>query len=174
MALLVAPSVRLIPPSGDPPPGGGFYQLDEDRLYVQVGPTGHDRHYFSFLEAENVRLDFDRHARLMFIEVAVPRRQWTCEDDLTPPLITEPSDVTWLDFRTAIAPPGLSTDLPRTTLSIRFRAAAAARTVVLAKRVLLEVGERDQALALWVTGIEDDVAGREIAAYRRRHAPDPA
>ena len=170
MSLLVTPQIRLYPPTGDLPPGRGFYQLEDDRLYIHVGPTGRHRHFFSYLEAVNVRLDFDRQAYLMFIEVAVPRRQWPVDEHLLPPTAADRAEVTWLDFRTAMASPGLVTDTRRSTLAIRFRQMAGMRAIALAEQVLLELDERDAAVALWVTDIEDDFAGREIAVYRRRHA----
>ena len=81
--------LRISTPTEPIPPGRGFYQLEEDSLYVQIGLFSRDRRFFSYLESKNTRLDFDREGRLIFIEVDLPRRQWPVDLQLTRPVVAE-------------------------------------------------------------------------------------
>ena len=71
--------VKVDAPIGDTPPGRGFYQIEEDSLYVPVGSTEATRKPFSYLDGEYVQMDFDRMGRLMLIEVGLSRRSWQIE-----------------------------------------------------------------------------------------------
>jgi len=159
------------PPVGQLEPGRGFYQLEEDSLYVQIGNYRKNQHFFSYLESEHVRLDFDRDGRLLFIEVTLPSRRWTVIPDWQAPERTERADIRWLDFRDTIPEPELLTDEKRHRLLLRFQSQSPEHVFLLANSVLLGVSARETVTAIWLTDIVGDLAGREIAAFRRLTAP---
>ncbi|MBU8934802.1 MAG: hypothetical protein KOO62_12500 [candidate division Zixibacteria bacterium] len=148
--------------------GRGFYQLEEDALYVQVGPFDNSRRFFSYLEGDHVRLDIDRHGRLIFIEVDVARRHWQVADNLCFPENARESDIRWLDFRKTITDPQLITNRLRTILRLEFACANPSRAYRPAEHIVIETDENDHLVAIWIEDIIDDLAGQEIAAYRKQ------
>ena len=152
--------------------GGAFYQLEEDALYVQVGAP--EERFFSFIESTGVRLDMDRDGRLLFIEVSVPRRRWWVTDKMEWPEHSFPAVMRWLDFRTEIATPSLFTNKKRNVLSIRFSSNDMVACWALSHSVVALVDATDAVAQLVVRDIVDDVAGQEIAAFRRAHRAGPS
>jgi hypothetical protein len=167
---LEAIALKIEIPTGQLRPGRGFYQLEEDSLYVPVGPDHKHRRFFSYLESETVRFDIDKSGRLMLLEVSYPRRHWTVEDSLTAPTIAEPADIRWLDFRATISIPELVTNKRRTRLLLRFSPHSSWRWYALAEAVFVQVDHEHRLTSLMVTDIEDDLAGRRIAAFRKSWA----
>ena len=100
--------LRIATPIEPVMPGLGFYQLEEDALYVQVGLFSSRRRFYSFLESRNVLFDFDRLGRLIFMEVRVPRRRWQIDATLQAPAVAQPADIRWLNFRDTIIEPRLT------------------------------------------------------------------
>jgi len=141
--------------------------LEEDALYVPVGEHTTNRRFFSYLESRKIRFDIDRSGSLMLIEIDFARRRWTVEDSLRSPSIAEPADIRWLDFRQKIPDPELFTDPQRSLLLIRFEANPAWQWYALAEHVLAQTDTEGNLTALMVTEIEDDLAGRQIAAFRK-------
>jgi hypothetical protein len=148
--------------------GQGFYQLEEDALYVQIGPFTKERRFFSYLESEHVRFDLDRQGRLIFIEVNVPRRLWRTESSIKPPTVVEPADIRWLDFRDRIKDPLLVCNPKRSHLFLRFAKIEKPRNYYLAETVIAEVNDNDELAGIWITDIIDDLAGQQIGAFRKR------
>jgi hypothetical protein len=165
---LSAIHLKIEAPTGEVTPGRGFYQLEEDSLYVQVGGFGRGHAFFSYLESDRIRFDIDKSGRLILIEVTLPRRQWTVDPHLAAPTIAEPADIRWLDFRERIPDPELITDPRRTSLLVRFSPHAAPNWYHLAEHVFLRADQDNRLAAVMVTGIEDDLAGQQIAAYRHK------
>jgi len=172
--------LKISTPTEPTPPGRGFYQMEEDSLYVPIGGPAGSRRFFSFLEAEHVRLDLDRHGRLVFIEVNLPRSLWSVNPELSKPENAHPSDVRWLDFRTSIANPTLTTDRKRASLLIGFSEDRPTAAFYLAESVILQTNGSGKPVSIWVGQIESDRAGQAIAAFRRAnrveddHAVDAA
>lgn len=148
--------------------GRGFYQLEEDSLYVQIGPFSKKRRFFSYLESESVRFDLDREGRLMFIEVAMARRLWKVDPGIKPPRMVEPADIRWLDFRERVEGPVLLTTARRTCLLLRYNSSTSLRSYYLAENVIAQVDKNSELAAIWITDIIDDMAGQEIGAFRKR------
>ncbi len=165
---IAAAQIRITTPTEPIVPGRGFYQLEEDVLYVQIGLFGSSRRFYSWLESPTVRLELDREGRLIFIEVDKPRRQWPVVDELESPNRAEIADIRWLDFRRQISEPDLHTNCQRTTLRIGFSDRPASDAYYLAQEVILEVDEHQRPTAIWVARIDDDLAGQEIGAWRKR------
>ncbi len=163
-------TLRISTPTEPTPPGRGFYQLEEDALFVQIGAFSRDRKFFSYLESDHLRLDLDRQGRLIFIEVNLPRRRWTKNVDLTMPDNPQLADIRWLDFRQPIAEPVFLCNRNQTRLLIQFAAKPATRSFLVGDRVILEADADNHLASIWVDGIEDDLAGREISTFRKRLA----
>ncbi len=164
---LSQPNLKIDTPTGRLDPGRGFYQLEEDALYVPVGHTEDSDRFFSYLESEHVRFDVAKSGHLMAIEVDFPRRRWIVDSKLTPPTIAEPADVRWLDFRAQMAEPQLLTNDRRTVLLLQFQLSDSCGWFSLAESVLIQSDREDRLTAVMVSAIEDDLAGREIAAFRK-------
>jgi hypothetical protein len=152
--------------------GGAFYQLEEDALYVQVGAP--EQRFFSYIESDGVRLDMDREGRLLFIEVAIPRRRWWISDTIEWPDQSFPADMRWLNFRSEIATPSLFTNRKRNMLAIRFSPNDAVSCWALSHAVVSLVDAGGAVAQLLIRDIVDDVAGQEIAAFRRTHRAGPS
>ena len=163
--------LRIDAPTGEPFPGRGFYQLEEDSLYVQVSPFSRQRRFFSYLESDRVRLDLDKEGRLLFIEVDCARNLWKTDRRLKPPAKAPPADIRWLDFRERVADPELLTDERRTALLIRFISQSVAHSHLLAQAVVVDVTEQNTLAGIWITDIVDDLAGSRIAEFRKRSRP---
>ncbi len=171
---LKALKLRISAPSEPILPGRGFYQLEEDSLYVQIGPFSKARRFFSYLESENSRFDLDREGRLIFIEVAVARRHWKIDTDMKLPTVVEPADIRWLDFREKVKNPALLTTAERTCIQLRFSNETPLRNYYLAETVIAQVNSDDMLAALWATDIVDDLAGQQIKAFRKKLRGEPA
>lgn len=165
---LAAAKLRISTPIEPIAPGRGFYQLEEDALFVQIGLFDPSHRFFSYLESETVHLELDRRARLIFVEVSQPRRHWEVSDDLEFPTEAEQVDLHWLDFRTTIKEPCLITNQSRTQLQIQFSTHWPTRNFYLTRNVIAQVDSADRLAAIWIDSIEDDLAGREIASFRKR------
>ena len=165
---LKAIRLKIEAPTGEVAPGRGFYQLEEDSLYVQIGVFGSGRSFFNYLESDGVRFDINKFGRLTLIEVPVARRHWAVDSNLAIPTIAEPADVRWLDFRTPISEPELITSPRRDRLLVRFSPNGAPNWYRLADSVFLKADRNNHLSAVMVTAIEDDLAGQQIAAFRRK------
>ncbi len=154
--------------------GRGFYQLEESALYVQIARPSTDSRFFSYLEAPDLRLDFDRAGRLLFIEVSAGRHTWQVDEHMTLPTSLGYADIRWLDFRSQIPPPSLLTNRERTTLLIRFDDQPISHSYALADTVIVQTTEDSCLARIIITDIKDDLAGQDIAAFRKANRPDNA
>ncbi len=168
-----APKLQVSTPIEPTRPGRGFYQLEEEALYVQVGPFTGRRRFFSYLESEHVRFDIDRHGRLIFIEIDLPRRRWRVDTTVTRPRVVRAADIRWLDFRKSIGDPQVLTNMLQTELMLIFSDAPFTHNFYLADSVIAMVADENQLAAIWVGDITDDLAGLGLASFRRdmRHTP---
>lgn len=154
-------------PDADIPRARGFYQLEEDTLYFPI-ESGHGRsRYFSFIDSESVSLQLDREGRLIFIEINLPRRHWQVGPDLAPPDDAAPADIRFLDFRERFGKPDVLCDLKYQTVFIKFSDRPARMTCFLAENVLAQVDTDNNMTGLWLSGIVDDRAGKNISAWRK-------
>ncbi|HWR82864.1 MAG TPA: hypothetical protein VN285_06155 [Candidatus Deferrimicrobium sp.] len=167
--------VRISPPTEPIVPGRGFYQLEEESLYVQIGPFSRQHRFFSYIESDTVRFDLDRQGYLIFIEIATPRRRWQVVPNLKPPSAVEMADIRWLDFRERMLSPVLITTPDKSLLQLRFGTAASPlHYYYLAESIIAQVDKDDSLAAVWITDIVDDIAGQEIGAFRKGLRQEPA
>ena len=155
-------------PTASTPPGRGFYQLEEENLYLPVEYPGQKCRFFSYLESAPVSFQLDRDGRLIFIEITLPRRRWRIKPNLVPPETAESADISFLDFRDSFAEPTVFCNTEKQFLLLRFSRDPAAHNFYLAQNLIAQVTEDHRLTALWVFDIVDDLAGREIAAWRKR------
>jgi hypothetical protein len=159
--------VNISAPDGYLPRGRGFYQLEEETFYFPVEYPNHKEKFFSYLESDTVSLQFDREGRLIFIESPVPRRQWNLRDDLVHPEIAEPADIRFLDFRQPFPPPVIYCDRTRETILFQFGKGSSIHNYYLAENLIAQINADNFLMAIWAFDITDDLAGRDIARWRK-------
>lgn len=148
--------------------GRGFYQLEEEELYLPIIHTpGEKERFFSFLDSENLSLHLDRNGRLIFIELSLPRRRWPVKENLVAPEKASPADIRFLDFREQFVKPTIFCDINRGSLMIRFRRKSAKFNYFIAENIIAQVDADQHLTAFWVSDIIDDIAGQEISAWRK-------
>ncbi|UCD17412.1 MAG: hypothetical protein JSV44_00430 [Candidatus Zixiibacteriota bacterium] len=160
--------VMLKAPASRVPRGRGFYQLEEEALYVPVEYPGQKSRFFSYLDSDTVSFQLDRDGRLIFIEITLPRRRWKVKPHLVPPEIAEAADVRFPDFRERFPNPSVFCDEIRQLLLIRFGRGPSAHNYYLAENLIAQTTEENRLVAIWVSDITNDLAGRKIARWRRR------
>lgn len=148
------------------PRGRGFYQLEEETLFLPVEYTDGDRRYFSCLESSLVTIHLDRTGRLIFIELNLPRRRWRIRPDLIAPEAARPADIRFCDIRSTFVDPTVLCDHHGRHLMIRFNRGPAIHNFRMADNLIAQVDRRNLLTALWVSDIIDDFAGRELASWR--------
>ncbi len=158
---------RITTPTGIVPYGRGFYQLEEEELYLPIEYPGERPHFFSYLESDTVSLHLDRDGRLIFVELTLPRRRWRVKENLVGPEQAAPADIRFLDFRENYEKPTILCDRRREKLMIRFSKGPSTGNYYLAENLIGQFDRQDQLVAIWVSDITDDLAGREIAAWRK-------
>ncbi len=164
---ITAPKIRIASPAGLTPLGRGFYQLEEEILYLPVEyPDGRAK-FFSYIESETISLQFDRDGRLIFVELTLPRRHWIVHPEVSFPRNAEPADIRFLDFRENMNNPIVSCDQYRQNIRIEFSSLVPASTFYLAKNLIGQVSADDYLIAIWATDFVEDLAGREIASWRK-------
>lgn len=162
-------SLNISTPTEPIRPGRGFYQLEEDILFIQIGQFSFRRRFFSYLEATNCWLDFDREGRLIFIELNTPQKQWETVPDLLPPHVVEPADIRFLDFREKIVSPRIYTNPKQNLVKIKFGENDGGMFYYLGEDVIAETDQNQNLSAVWVNKITTDFAGREIRKYRKKN-----
>lgn len=160
-------SLNISTPSEPIAPGRGFYQLEEEALFVQVGQFASRRRFFSYLDSDGIRLDFDRLGRLIFIEVDISRRLWLVDPLLKTPEIVEPADIRWLHFRNSVPIPRLFTNERKTLVKLAFLQVNDPLNYYAAQSIIVQASRDCRLAALWITDIIDDIAGQEIGAFRK-------
>jgi len=164
---LSAPRLRIVSPAGTIPFGRGFYQLEEEILYLPVEYPGEKPKFFSFIESETVSIQCDNEGRLIFIELTLPRRHWIERADISFPDYAEPADIRFLDFRQKMNNPMISCDRYRQNIHIEFSPLQSVSSFHLAKNLIAEVSADNYLIGIWATDFVDDIAGREISAWRK-------
>jgi len=160
-------NLKIEPPVGPIPSGRGFYQLDEEILFVQIGLFLNSRRFYSYLESDNLLLDIDTNGRLIFIELDLSRRKWHTVAELTSPKVVEPADIRWFNFRDRIIQPKIFTNYRKDILKCHFRENSNPLFYHLADKIIVETNQLKSLSAIWIVDIVDDFAGHEIGAFRK-------
>ncbi|MDF1545432.1 MAG: hypothetical protein P1R58_10050 [bacterium] len=161
--------IRILPPTGPLLPGRGFYQLEEDALYFQVGGFTQPLPFFSYLESESVRYDINRRGHLLFVEVSIPRRRWEVDPTFTEPVGSDQARVVFLDFRQPIRQPKIKTNQTRESIRLEYSSDTGTHTFQLAANLFLAVNNSGHLVAVTMTSLVDDIAGQELTSFRRQN-----
>ena len=161
--------LKISTPSEPIRPGRGFYQLEEDALFVQVSLFTERKHFFNYLENEKLQFDLDREGNLIFIEVDYPRRHWEIDEKLKAPARAEAAEIKWLHFREELPDAKFLTNQNKSILKLEFSKSKSPLFYYLADSVIAETDKNNHLTAIWVTEITDDFAGKEIAEFRQEH-----
>jgi len=161
-------TLRISTPTEPIASGRGFYQLEEDILYVQIGTFSGERKFYSYIESESLRLDIDKSGHLIFLEYKLPRKLWPIDDNFSSPKTLESADLKWIDFRERVGDPAVYTNNNKSKICFRFSDNPAKYSFYLAESIFLQVDEKDYLVAIWIDDITDDIAGREISAFRKK------
>jgi hypothetical protein len=161
------PEIQIKTPAGKIPPGRGFYQLEEESLYLPIEYPGNQKRFYSYLESETISLHFDRAGRLIFIEVDIPKRRWDIKNNFVPPQIASQSELRFLDFRKTIEQPKIFCDSNRDNLLILFGNQPAQQNIYLAENLIAQVTSSGFLTAIWAFDFTNDMAGLKIASWRR-------
>jgi hypothetical protein len=164
---LKALSLKINAPTDKLPIGRGFYQLEEETLFLPVEYPSEKIRFFSYLESDTVTLHIDRNGRLMFIELSLPRRRWEYKENLVIPEKYKPADIRFLDFRKRFTKPKVFCNKTREQLMIRFGPGPAVHNYGLTDNMIAQVDDKNQLETIWVDGITDDFAGKAISSWRK-------
>ena len=150
------------------PYGCGFYQTEEEALYIQLGGIFGSQRFFSFIDSSISRFDLDRQGRLLFFELACPKRRWQVVEEIMMPEVVEPADIRWLNFRKKIKEPELFTDKNHSKLLIKLSDEEPVNNYYLSHSIILQVSKNNLATRILINEIIDDTAGKKIAEFRRQ------
>jgi len=150
------------------PYGCGFYQTEEEALYVQLGGIFGSQRFFSFIDSPISRFDLDRQGRLLFFELVVPKRKWQIVEEIKIPELIEPADIRWLNFRQKITEPKLFTDKNHSIMIIKLSEELPEKSYYLSHSIILQVSKTSRASSILISEIVDDTAGQKIAEFRRQ------
>lgn len=161
--------LQISTPTEPIPAGRGFYQKEEEGLFVQVGQFSSPCRFFSYIESDSFRMDIDKNGKLIFMELVIPRKLWLEDETLKAPEIIEAADIRWMDFRKAIASPKFITNISRNILRIKFQENGTALNYYLGENIVAEVNTNKELTSIWITDIIDDVAGKGISKFRKNN-----
>lgn len=159
--------LQINTPAGPICPGRGFYQLEEEALFIQIGIFTEKKHFFNYLENEIVQFDLDREGYLIFIEIDLPRRRWETVENIHIPKRVEAADIKWLQFREELPDCNIFTNFNKSIMKIEFGKTDSPLFYYLADSVIVETDRNNNLAAIWITDITDDIAGKEIASFRK-------
>lgn len=158
-------AVAIKAPVAFPPASRGFYQVEEEVLYVPVYPSGE---FFSYLDSPQLQIDIDRIGRLLFMHVLVPRRRWRIDRNIRIPAGADEADIRFLDFRSRLPDASLLSDADRSILRVRFQTVRSATHHRMADHLIVDLAPDNTIASIWVTAIDDDRAACGMAAWRAR------
>ncbi len=160
--------LRIDTPTGPTKAGRGFYQLDEESLFVQIGLFTEKKHFFNYLENEIVLFDLDRMGQLIFIEIFKAKRHWSVDEKLTAPKGAEVADIRWLNFREKLPEAEIKTDTNSKIVKIEFKENSAPLNYIAAESVIVETDQSHLLTAVWITSYDEDAGGQNIKRFRRK------
>ncbi len=163
----------------------GFYQLDEEMLYVPIYPGGQ---FYSFLDATEIdsnkpndpllNFDIDRAGNLTFIKLNLARAKWPVKKQIDQPATTLSAEVHFRQFREQISSFELVTNKSKDYLCLIFRSqnepkeATEAKenlaTYRIADNIIIELSAGAEISRLWILEIVEDRGARQMAAWRKK------
>jgi hypothetical protein len=143
----------------------GFYQVEEDCLYIPIYPGGK---FYSFLDSPQAVFDIDNKGRLLFLKVLIPRRNWVIHKSLKAPTAAGSADIRFLGFRNSLPNIILETSRQKSWLRLVFERCDKMSAYAAAENLIFEITPNKELAAVWITNIEDDRGARGMAAWRKK------
>ncbi len=166
----VPPRIVIQTPATEPRFSRGFYQVEEDALYVPLHPA---RPFFSYLDSERLSLQTDNRGQLVFLQLMLPRVGWIVHPTLAWPATPLTADIRLLDFREQLPEVQVETSPDRSLVRIFFDTGAQTTAYRLTETLTGEITPDARLTAIWIWGIEDDRAAAKMAAWRKKMKEEP-
>ncbi|MFH1700982.1 MAG: hypothetical protein ABIE07_10375 [Candidatus Zixiibacteriota bacterium] len=156
----------------------GFYQIEEDVLYVPIYPSGRFYSYLDSIPDNNIQnadnnkqplanLDIDHEGRLVFLQIKTPRRQWKVNKSLKPSPPIELADVRFISFREKTQCLDIETDQNHSQVRLTFSAKKIKRSFRAADNLIFDLSEDNFLVAIWIISITDDRAAKLMSEWRK-------
>jgi hypothetical protein len=143
----------------------GFYQVEENALYVPILPAGR---FFSFLDSPQLHIDADNAGRPLFIQIIEPRKSWQVRADLVAPKDSPPADIRFLSFRDQIPAARIETSSDNTIVRITFIESGERQSYAVAENLIFDITPDKTLAAIWILNIEEDRAAKAMAQWRKK------
>ena len=180
------PRVQIQTPAAKSYYSRGFYQIEEDILYVPIVPG---ERFFSYLDsaeillpdkksamfsAENepppigrISLDIDRSGHLLFLCILTPQKHWRRTRTLLPPSPLESADVRFIDFRQTVSTAEIETNDDGSLLRVSLSGEQKNTPYQIAENLIFEISSDSRLAAIWILQVTSDRAARGMAEWRR-------
>jgi len=142
----------------------GFYQVEEDALYVPFHPAGT---FFSYLDSDQLSLQTDNQGQLVFLQLMLPRAGWIVDPTIAWPDVTMTADIRLLDFREQLPDVRVKVSPDKSLVRIAFASEADTVAYHLTETLICDVTPDARLAAMWIGDIEDDRAAVKMAAWRK-------
>lgn len=165
--------IILTPPPTYPLVGRGFYQVEEDKLFVQIGEFNLKKSLFSYLESDNFRFDISKSGHPIFLELTIPRRNWAIDKNFAVSKVGEISSLKFIDFRKIIIEPIVTTNKNKDSIRLSFTQNSQSNvTYTLTDNISFEIDQESNLVAIVVNNIIDDFAGQKLKKFRDELKPN--
>ncbi len=152
----------IVRPAAEESCAAAFYDQETNILSVNILPFAP---YDSYVESDEVRIDTDQHGQPVFIELSRPRDAWQIVPGLAIPRATDEGTLHLRETLRTFPSAEILTDYDRKALCIKLLARTEELVVRLADNLLAEIAE-GFLVAIWLTGVQVDFAGRKQSRWR--------
>jgi hypothetical protein len=152
-------------PAPKHPHSRGFYQVEENILYVPLYPGGR---FYSYLDSPQAIFDVDNRGRVLFFQILTPRNRWIIQNGIKPPTGLNQADIRFLDFRATLPEMRVETSSNQSWLRFVFSEDGKTLSYSVAEDLIFEITSDSTLAAIWLTAIEADRAARAMAAWRKQ------
>lgn len=154
----------------------GFYQQDENLLYVPIYPGGD---FFSYLDTtveesdhrdnRSLFFDIDRAGNLTFIKLHMARKKWPIQDEIKAPQSILAADVRFKQFREQMSHFDLVTNREKNCLCLIFAPENEGGAVYrITDNLIIEMTGTSSMSRLWILDIVDDRCARQMSIWRKQ------
>lgn len=142
----------------------GFYQVEEESLYVPLYPGGK---FFSYLDSPQMTLDIDNCGRLLFIKLLVSRQDWKTVKKFTPPQATASASIRFIDFRQRFSMVGIECCPNKSSIHLFFDNQTELSSYHLSDDIIVDITANNCLAGFWIKTVVDDRAAREMSRWRK-------
>ncbi len=143
----------------------GFYQVEEETLYVPILPAGR---FYSYLDSAELSIDADKSGLPLFFQLHVPRKNWQVRDPLPVPGDPTFAAVHFISFRDTLPASSVMCDRDGSTVRITFFDDGRLTPIAVSDNLIFEITADNYLASIWISGIEDDRAARQMASWRKK------